>query len=165
MDANVCLLTTLSDPAILAAMGSVRLEQFKPGVGKHVLLLVSGILWLGVGIMLVHFAYQWLVALGGTPAWLLSGAGLIAGWCVHHFGLLRIVDRNLARILPVEGKRCLFSFQPWKSYLIILVMVGMGITLRHSRLPRPYLVVPYLAMGTALILSSTRYLKYFLQEL
>jgi len=107
----------------------------------------------------------WLVALGGTPAWLLVGLGLILAWFVHHFGLLRIVDRNLARILPVEGKRCLFSFQPWKSYLIILVMVGMGITLRHSRIPKPYLAVPYLTMGTALILSSTRYLKYFLQEL
>jgi len=147
-----------------AFMASTKLERYKPAVGKNSLLLISGLLWLGVGIMLDHFAYGWLVTLGGRPAWLLGGSGLVLAWFVHHFGLLRIVDRNLARILPHEGKRCLFSFQPWKSYLIIAVMIAMGVTLRHSSLPKPYLAVPYLAMGTALILSSTRYWKHFFQR-
>jgi hypothetical protein len=140
------------------------LERFKPAVGKNILLLVSGILWCGAGIMLVHFAYGWLTAMGGRGAYLFGAVGLALSWLIHHFGLLRIVDRNLARILPMEGKRCLFSFQPWKSYLIILVMVGMGIGLRHSSFPKPYLAIFYLAMGAALILSSIRYLKHFFQD-
>ena len=146
-------------------MTSTKLERYKPAVGRKALLLISGLLWFGVGIMLDHFAYGWLVAMEGEWAWILGGAGLVLAWCVHHFGFLHIVDLNLARILPVEGKRCLFSFQPWKSYLIIAVMIAMGGTLRHSRLPKPYRVVPDLAMGTAFILFSTRWLKYFFQEL
>jgi len=139
-----------------------QLERFKPGVGKRVLLLLSGLMWMGVGVMLVILAYGWLTAKGGTIALVLGVIGLAASLVIHHFGFLKIVDKNLARILPMEGKRCLFSFQPWRSYFLILVMVGMGIGLRHSPLPKHYLAVIYTSIGMALILSSIRYLKVFI---
>lgn len=140
------------------------LERFKPAVGKGVLLLLSGVMWIAVGIMLLHYAYQWLVERGGIPALVLAVIGLVCSLAIHHFGFLKIVDKNLSRILPLKGKRCVFAFQPWKSYLIILVMVGMGIGLRHSPIPKPYLAVLYLGIGMALILSSLRYLRVFLRE-
>lgn len=140
-----------------------QLERFKPGVGKRVLLLLSGLMWMGVGCMLVTLAVHWLAAEGGRLALVLGALGLGASLVIHHFGFLKIVDRNLARILPMEGKRCLFAFQPWKSYFLILVMVGMGIGLRHSPLPKHYLAVIYVAIGMALVLSSTRYLRVFIR--
>ena len=140
------------------------MEKYKPAVGKRILLLVSGLLWNGVGTMLVRFAYQWLSVMEGKSAYLLGGLGILFSLAIHHFGLLKVVDKNLARIRPMEGKRCFFSFQPWRSYLIVLFMIGMGIGLRHSNLPRPFLAVFYMAMGVALILSSTRYLKYYFKH-
>ena len=83
---------------------------------------------------------------------------------IHHFGFLRIVDKNLARILPMQGKRCVFSFMPLKSYILILIMSLLGVTLRHSPVPKPNIAVLYIAIGTALILSSIRYFRYLIQD-
>ena len=78
---------------------------------------------------------------------------------------LKIVDKNIERILPMVDKKCLFSFITWKSYLIIIVMVAMGSLLRHSAIPKHYLAILYTGIGLALILSSLRYLRVFVQEL
>jgi len=59
-------------------------------------------------------------------------------------------------------KRCLFSFMTWRSYLIVLVMVSMGIALRHSSIPKRYLSVLYNGIGLALFLSGIRYLRFFI---
>jgi hypothetical protein len=141
-----------------------RLQRIKPAVGKHVLVLLSGILWIAVGVMLLRFAYHWLMQKGGNGAMVLAAVGFAASLVIHHFGFLRVVDKNLGRILPMRGKTCVFAFQSWKSYLLILVMVGMGIGLRHSPIPKPYLAILYIGIGMALILSSVRYLRVFLKE-
>jgi hypothetical protein len=140
------------------------LERFKPAVGKGMLLLLSGFMWIAVGVMLLNYAYHWLEEEGGRTALFLAVAGFLCSLVIHHFGFLKVVDKNLARILPMKGKRCLFAFQPWKSYLIILVMIAMGIGLRHSPIPKPYLSILYVGIGMALILSSIRYLRAFLKE-
>ncbi len=145
-------------------MNWMILERYKPGVGKHILLLLSGVLWIGVGFMLLTFAVHWLSVEQGAAVLVPAVLGITISFVIHHFGLLKVVDKNLGRILPMEGKRCLFAFQSWKSYIIIVVMVGMGITLRHSPIPKPYLAIFYIGMGLALILSSFRYLHVFLKQ-
>jgi len=61
--------------------------------------------------------------------------------------------------------RSLFSFMTWKSYIIVVIMVSMGIALRHSFIPRRYLSVLYNGIGLALFLSGIRYLRFFLKLL
>ncbi len=84
---------------------------------------------------------------------------------VHHLGFLKIVDKNLARILQMNGVKCLFAFIPWKSYLMIAVMVIMGGLLRHSMIPKEKLAILYIGIGLALILSSVRYIRIFYREM
>jgi len=84
---------------------------------------------------------------------------------VHHFLFLKIVDKNIARILPMVEKKCLFSFITWKSYMIIIVMVTMGTLLRHSTFPKQYLAILYVGIGLALMLSSLRYIRVFVGEM
>ena len=72
---------------------------------------------------------------------------------------------DLERILPMDEKKCLFSFIPWKSYLIIVVMITIGAILRHSVIPKQYLAIVYTAIGLALILSSVRYMRVFFREI
>jgi len=153
----------LSSVILLHTMHS-RLEQYKPAVGKRVLILLSGLMWIGVGIMLLSLALHWLAAKGGMGAVALGTVGFLCSLVIHRYGFLKVVDKNLGRILPMQGKRCLFAFQSWKSYLIIGVMIGMGIGLRHSPIPKPYLAVLYIGIGMALFLSSLRYLRVFLKE-
>jgi len=143
-------------------MKNMNFRKFTPSVDKRVLVLLAGLMWCGVGIMLVRYAVTWLSPLGIRVSGIYFAAGFIAAMPVHHFGFLRIADKNLNRLLPLTQKRCLFSFMTWRSYLIVLVMVSMGIALRHSSIPKRYLSVLYNGIGLALFLSGIRYLRFFI---
>lgn len=134
-------------------------EKLKPGVNKSFLLFLAGMMWIGVGIMLDSMATHWLLVYGKYLAYIFAAVGLAASLVIHNYGFLKIVDKNLGRISKMEGKRCAFSFMTWKSYFIVVIMVTMGITLRHSALPKQYLAILYIGIGTALILSSIRYFR------
>lgn len=138
----------------------MNLDKLNPAVEKKYLILISGIMWCGVGVMLISFAVTWLNNYNGPGTILFYSAGFLAAMPIHHFGFLKLADKNLNRLLPIKEKRCIFSFVTWKSYLIILVMVTMGIALRHSKIPRQYLSVIYFGIGLGLFLSGIRYFRY-----
>lgn len=142
-----------------------NIDKYKPAVKNTFLILLAGIVWICVGVMLLSLAFSWLSAESGTNSYLYAGAGVLLALLVHHLGFLKIVDKNLTRILQMNGVRCLFAFIPWKSYLIIAVMVVMGGLLRHSMIPKKELAILYIGIGLALILSSVRYIRVFYTEL
>ncbi|MBI5025835.1 MAG: hypothetical protein HZC12_03715 [Nitrospirae bacterium] len=138
-----------------------RMEKWEPAVDKRVLVLLSGITWSGVGIVLCISAFRWLSQMESNQGILLTCLGLFSSLLIHRFGLLRLVNKNISRILPMKRKVCIFAFQAWKSYLIIALMIVLGTALRHSDIPKHYLAIIYIAMGSALILSSIRYFRFF----
>lgn len=140
-------------------------DRFKPAVDKRVLLFLAGFLWICAGSMLLFLAYGWLRAPQSGNAFVFAVMGVIAALLIHHFGFLKIVDKNLGRILPMEGKRCIFSFMSWKSYLLVALMVALGVLLRHSPIPKPYLSSLYIGIGLSLVLSSVRYLRVLVSQL
>ena len=137
----------------------------KPAVKRRTLILVAGLLWVGAGGMLVAFAVHWLAADAGAAAFRFALAGAAGALVIHHFGFLRVVDRNLGRISKMDQRPCAFSFLSWRSYLLVACMIGMGAVLRRSDLPKPYLAALYLGIGAALILSSARYLRVYFGQL
>jgi hypothetical protein len=139
----------------------MNIKKFTPSVDKRILVLLAGLMWCGVGIMLVRFAVIWLSPMGISGSGIYFAAGFLAAMPIHHFGFLKIADKNLNRLLPLTDRKCLFSFMTWKSYLIVLIMVSMGIALRHSALPKRYLSILYNGIGLALFLSGIRYLRFF----
>ncbi|HUV49737.1 MAG TPA: hypothetical protein VMW78_01780 [Anaerolineae bacterium] len=142
-----------------------KTAKIKPAVNKDVLLFLAGFMWFGAGTMLLFLSFSWLNAFQVHGSFLFGGIGVTVALIVHHFGFLKIVDKNLGRILPMEGKKCIFSFMTWKSYIILAVMVTMGTLLRHSPIPKPYLSMLYIGIGLALILSSVRYLRVLLSQI
>lgn len=130
-------------------------------VDKKVLVLLPGIMWCAVGIMLIHYAVLWLLPLPAKDQIFFYSAGFLAAMPIHHFGFLKIADKNLSRLMPINEKRNIFSFMTWKSYLIVIFMVSLGIFLRHSAIPKRYLSVLYNGIGFALFLSGIRYFRYF----
>lgn len=141
------------------------MDRYKPAVSNIFLLFLAGIVWECVGIGLLVLAFSWLSTASQLGIYLYAGAGILLALLVHHFGFLKIVDKNLERILQMSGKRCLFAFIPWKSYLIIVIMVLMGVLLRHSMIPKKDLSILYIGIGLALILSSIRYIRIFYREM
>jgi hypothetical protein len=142
-----------------------NIDKIKPAVDKSALIFLSFFVWVVVGTGLLLFAYSWLKASQIRSSFLFAGVGAGAALVIHHFGFLKIVDKNLGRILPMEGKKCAFSFMTWKSYIIVAVMVTMGTLLRHSAIPKTYLSILYIGIGLSLILSSIRYLRILLSQL
>ena len=139
-------------------------DHLKPAVHKNFLLFLAGIIWIGVGSMLLSFASGWLHTYSQSDTWIYIVTGIAAAMIIHHFGFLRVVDKNLGRISKMEGRRCAFSFMSWKSYMIVAIMITMGILLRHSAIPKQYLSILYIGIGMALILSSIRYFRYLFKH-
>ena len=104
--------------------------------------------------MLSRLAWSWLRAMPAQQAGALVAAGLVLAVVFHRFMLRRLARRNMVRIGNYADKGCLFAFQAWRSYFMILVMIAMGSFLRHTAIPRVYLALLYTAMGGALILPA-----------
>ncbi len=127
---------------------------------KKYLILLAGLMWCGVGVMLMTYAETWLNRYPGRGL-IFYTAGFLLAMPIHHFGFLRLAGRNIARLLEINGKKSIFTFITAKSYLTIIFMVALGITLRHSAIPKQYLSVIYNGIGLALFLSGIRYVRYF----
>ncbi len=138
------------------------IERYDPAVDRRYLILAAGLVWGIVGIGLCAVALHWLASVPTVRTTELGLASLILAVLIGTFGFSRLVRQNLERIRSKPGKACFFSFQPWRSYLIIGVMVTFGILLRQSPIPKPYLAVVYFAMGGAMVLSSRAYFRAFL---
>jgi hypothetical protein len=139
------------------------IKKFNPVVDKKVLILMAGLMWCGVGVMLMRYALSWLIVCTIRERVLFYSLGFLAAMPIHHFGFLKIADKNINRILPLNEKKSPLSFMTIRSYLIVLVMVSMGIALRHSAIPKKYLSLLYNGIGLALFLSGIRYFRVFFQ--
>lgn len=119
---------------------------------------IAGAMWWSVGTMLTVMALKWLWGYSGNVL-LFAVPGFVVALVIHHFGFLRLADRNLERIAQLPARPCLFSFITWKSYLLVGVMITMGNLLRNSPIPKEYLSIVYLGIGLALFLSGIRYFR------
>ena len=133
-----------------------RIHHLKPTGSQRGLRFIAGITWLGVGIMLISMALYWKFKVD-TRGWVLMLPAILAGWMIYQKAFQNMAQKNKKRIASLPAYSCVFAFITWKSYLIIITMVAMGITLRHSSLPKQYLSPVYLTMGLALFLSSFLY--------
>jgi hypothetical protein len=138
-------------------------KRFTVSVDKSILIFLAGLMWCGVGVMLIRYAVSWLSLCTAREQIFFYFAGFLAAMPIHHFGFLKIADKNISRLLPLTEKKNPFSFMTPKSYLIVIVMVSMGIALRHSQISKKYLSLLYNGIGLALFLSGIRYFRFFFQ--
>jgi hypothetical protein len=142
-----------------------KTSKWTPATRKIWLHLTAGIMWSGVGIMLTVFAITWLSLVHSWTVLLLISAGLLLAAAIYFFGFSKLASKNVQRITAIPGERvCLFAFQKWTSYPLVLVMVGMGIYLRrYSPIPKPDLAILYLGLGASLFASSLQYYSQVLR--
>jgi hypothetical protein len=131
----------------------------EPAVRRTALVRSAAVVWAAVGLYLSARAVGWFRAAPRSillPAALALGLGFIKG----RFVFAKLARRNIARIRelsPHKEKICIFAFQAYESYALIIAMMGLGIALRHSRIDRTILAVVYLAIGSALLYGSGPY--------
>jgi len=135
-------------------------DKCKPEVPRRVLPLIAGFMWCGVGTMLSVMAFRWLSDYSGN-VWLFAVSGAAFALIMRRFSFLKIAEKNLDRIAELPTRPCIFSFISWRSWLLVAFMITLGITLRHSPMPKEYLAVIYMGIGLGLLLSGMRYFRYF----
>lgn len=139
--------------------------RLKPGVGKRWLLLMAGLTWCGVGLLLNSYAVDWfkLAEKGELPYLLL--VGLLVGGGFYALIFARFANVNIRRIdaYPTDWI-CIFAFQRWSSYPLVVFMIGLGIFLRkYSPIPKAYLAPLYFGIGAALIVAGLKYFAVLLR--
>lgn len=146
---------------------SVTHPRFTPAVPRSWLFAASGIMWSAVGILLCALAWHWLANYSVISPVRAVGFGLTGlGLALVGFRPMfrKIVAKNIARIETRNDRTCFFAFQAWRSYGLVIFMVALGITLRHSALPKQYLAIIYIMIGSALLLTSVAYHARFWRE-
>lgn len=127
------------------------LTRLKPGASVNVHLFTAGLIWSIVGLFLMSNGYL-LISLAGRVWFAIPALGL---GTVKSFVLLdRVARKNILRILHFENGTCLGSVYSYKSWILVLLMIGLGRFLRAAVLPGEYVGVLYLAVGWGLFFSS-----------
>ncbi len=131
---------------------------------KNNLILLSGILWSLAGIMLISIFLRWIHLLTNKQLiWALSigiPIGIIKGWLFN-----KLSKKNIHRIRLLPDKVEWWKFQKISSYILIVLMMGTGITLRTTGLvEKKYLAPVYLGIGLALFISSIAYYTSYIQH-
>ena len=137
------------------------IETLKPGVGKFWLYFTAAIVWSGVGIYLDFLAARWSKELNPNSTIKIIGGGLVLAAAIYLVMFKRFADQNIIRIRDMKGKRiCFFAFQRWTGYPLVVIMMSMGVYLRlYSPIPKPYLAILYLGIGSSLFIASFRYYR------
>lgn len=130
-----------------------RLARLKPGVQQKTHLLLAASLWTSIGIMLMVRGLGWLLA---ADLVFLALPAVLLGFLKARYILDRTAARSIERILLLQDGTCLGAVYSKWTWLLVLAMMGMGMLLRSSALPRPLLAVLYIMVGWALFWSSRK---------
>ena len=133
-----------------------------PSAKRSILILIAGLVWSAVGLGLIVAAARWLLM---SDEYVLAALvlGLVGGWLIYSLGFAGLVRKNLERIrqlAPEKDLICVFAFQHWRSYVIVVIMIVLGYTLRHLPVARVYIAPVYLAIGLGLLLASLHYYRH-----
>ncbi len=135
-----------------------------PKVHKNILILIAGILWSGVGVLLNFFASRWFHLLSQNEFILVIIGGVILGTAISYFGFSGLAQKNIDRINLYDDKVCLWAFQKWQSYILIIFMISLGIFMRKSGyIPKNILTPIYIGIGFALFTASFKYYFFLIK--
>jgi hypothetical protein len=127
------------------------LVRYKPGASISTHLMLGALIWSIVGFFLMANGY--FLASLADQSWLIF-LGLALGTAKGLFVLDQVARKNIKRIQGFEPKACIGSVYSYKTWLLVMMMIVLGRTLRMTILPGEIVGVIYLAVGWGLMLSS-----------
>lgn len=142
------------------------LSKLKPGLPKGWLLFFAGAMWVDAGSLLISYTFVWLENLKVITQIGFVATGVILALTIYKFGFSKLGEKNIKRIMNIESDRpCVFAFQQWSSYPVVIFMISLGIFLRkYSPIPKMYLAILYIGIGGSLFLASFQYFFKLFQK-
>ena len=137
------------------------IQRITPAAKKKWLCFLSGAIWTIVGIFLCSFTIAWLRPLNVETSLVFGLVGVVLAIAINFYGFTPFANQNILRIDSYQKEKvCIFAFQKWSSYPLVIFMIGLGIFLRkYSPIPKPWLAILYIGIGGSLFLASFRYYK------
>lgn len=129
------------------------LSRFKPGAKRTTHLFLSAMLWSVIGILLLTKGSYRIVQVPEHQIVVIITA-LIVGTLKSILILDRSARKSIVRILEFEDGTCLGAVYSFKTWLLVVIMMGVGILLRNSSLSLSLLCFVYFTIGWALLFSS-----------
>lgn len=134
----------------------------KYGVNKRVLLVTAGLVWIIAGANILRIGIvTWM---DSTQEWMFKiGEATIVFLLFFVFVFKRLYYKHTRRIeQKKEEKNCPFSFFDVKGWVIMVLMISLGITIRSFHLlPDSFISVFYTGLSIALILTGILFLRYW----
>ena len=129
------------------------LDAHKPQASRGTHLLLAALLWSAVGAVLLIVGIRWVLQAHQAYAlWLLAAAALV-GAAKSRLALDRAAGRVIQRILSRGDGKCIGGFLSVRTWLVVVLMAGLGSTMRRTPVPRLAVGLLYAAVGTALLLA------------
>ncbi|MEA3503756.1 MAG: hypothetical protein U9R32_00975 [Bacteroidota bacterium] len=131
------------------------------------LILFTGIIWLIASTILLRRAYCWIELITHTQ--LITGIilAIIITFVKSYYIFRKLNLRNIKRIKAFKPQSIsIWEFHPLKDKLLIMLMIVLGIALRHSPIVPKYILFPiYLGIGISMfyvcILYFTTHIKAY----
>lgn len=134
------------------------LETLKPATSRRNLLFIAALVWTFAGGMLLT---KGIVMMGRQADYLIvrTMVSIVGGFVFYLLLFSKISKKHVNRIIRLKNDRpCLFSFFNFRSYIMMILMISMGVLLRKSGIVSPfYLSVLYVTMGIPLFASAFRF--------
>lgn len=142
-------------------MRSSLLARLHPVVPRYYLFGLAGTFWTIAGLLLCARAIIWLDVFPLGVELALEAASLAIAVIGYLFLFVNVVQKNIDRIGQLPEHACVFAFTAWQGYIMIVLMITIGVTLRNSSMPKYLLAVPYTAMGAILLIGSAKFFYHF----
>jgi uncharacterized membrane protein YkgB len=133
-------------------------------VNRNILFIISGFIWLAVGLMLLSFARIRIDEYEGEYSWLFVAAGLLLAFIKFRYIFRAMVDQNLARLYSLREKEHFYKFLPPSGFVLVVVMTLLGISMRKFGLPGQYIALIDIAIGFGLFFSGIRHFQRYIRS-
>jgi hypothetical protein len=129
-------------------------KRFELVAGPHAQLLMAELIWSLVGGGLLTLGLYWILHHFGPRGIEFAAPALAVGVAKSLLVLDGVARKALVRIEARGERSFAFGFFSGRSWLLIAGMMLLGQTLRLSPIPRFDLGIVYVAVGSALLVSS-----------
>lgn len=127
------------------------IKKYKIGGKSSTHLFMAALFWTAIGSMLVSRGIWQLMSVH-RMMWALPA--ILLGVFKAIFVLDKAAQKNIQRILAFDDGTCLGAVFSAKTWLLIFLMSGSGMILRHIGLSHGVLGFILMIIGPALIISS-----------
>lgn len=123
-------------------------------VGKRVLLLTAGCVWILAGVNILRIGI--ITWLSDAHYWLFKvGEAIVIFLLFFNFVFRKLFYKHTERIAQKGEKSCPFSFFDIKGWIVMVGMIVFGVTVRHFHLlPTSFISVFYTGLSSALIITG-----------